>query len=88
MPPGQLLTPPSLNKGVGCTGLDCITGEGRVSPGASETAVPSEGCGAGLRMVSVEGRAMSFQSIVRLSLDSPAHAVCVLGTEICLDLSG
>ncbi|XP_025242884.1 protein-arginine deiminase type-6 [Theropithecus gelada] len=39
-------------------------------------------------MVSVEGRAMSFQSIVRLSLDSPAHAVCVLGTEICLDLSG
>lgn len=88
MPPGQLLTPPSLNKGVGCTGLGCITGEDRVSPGASETAVPREGCGAGLRMVSVEGRAMSFQSIVRLSLDSPAHAVCVLGTEICLDLSG
>uniref|UniRef100_G1R8C6 Inactive protein-arginine deiminase type-6 n=1 Tax=Nomascus leucogenys TaxID=61853 RepID=G1R8C6_NOMLE len=33
-------------------------------------------------VVSVEGRAMSFQSIVHLSLDSPAHAVCVLGTEI------
>ncbi|XP_062963002.1 protein-arginine deiminase type-6 [Cynocephalus volans] len=31
---------------------------------------------------------MSFQSIIRLSLDRPAHAVCVLGMEICLDLSG
>ncbi|XP_010343836.1 inactive protein-arginine deiminase type-6 [Saimiri boliviensis] len=30
---------------------------------------------------------MSFQNIIRLSLDSPAHAVCVIGTEICLDLS-
>uniref|UniRef100_G3RGX7 Protein-arginine deiminase n=1 Tax=Gorilla gorilla gorilla TaxID=9595 RepID=G3RGX7_GORGO len=39
-------------------------------------------------MVSVEGRVMSFQSIVHLSLDSPVYAVCVLGTEICLDLSG
>ncbi|XP_024410437.1 protein-arginine deiminase type-6 [Desmodus rotundus] len=31
---------------------------------------------------------MSFQSIVRLSLDSPVHAVSVLGTEFCLDLCG
>ncbi|XP_045883033.1 protein-arginine deiminase type-6 [Meles meles] len=31
---------------------------------------------------------MSFQSIVRLSLDSPVHALCVLGTEICLDING
>ncbi|KAM5320138.1 inactive protein-arginine deiminase type-6 [Glossophaga mutica] len=31
---------------------------------------------------------MSLQSIVRLSLDSPAHAVCVLGMESCLDLCG
>ncbi|XP_008046441.1 protein-arginine deiminase type-6, partial [Carlito syrichta] len=31
---------------------------------------------------------MSFQGVVRLSLDSPAHAICVLGTEVCLDLSG
>ncbi|XP_054435590.1 protein-arginine deiminase type-6 [Pteronotus mesoamericanus] len=31
---------------------------------------------------------MSFQSIVHLSLDSPAHAICVLGVEICLDLRG
>ncbi|KAM9689026.1 inactive protein-arginine deiminase type-6 [Trichechus inunguis] len=31
---------------------------------------------------------MSFQSIVHLSLDSPVQAICVLGTEICLDLQG
>uniref|UniRef100_G3T650 Protein-arginine deiminase n=1 Tax=Loxodonta africana TaxID=9785 RepID=G3T650_LOXAF len=31
---------------------------------------------------------MSFQSIVHLSLDSPIQAICVLGTEICLDLHG
>ncbi|XP_047423258.1 protein-arginine deiminase type-6 [Sciurus carolinensis] len=30
---------------------------------------------------------MSFQSIVHLSLDNPAHAICVLGTEISLDIS-
>lgn len=39
-------------------------------------------------VVSLEGCAMSFQSIVRLSLDSPVHAVSVLGTEFCLDLCG
>ncbi|KAB1268344.1 Protein-arginine deiminase type-6 [Camelus dromedarius] len=31
---------------------------------------------------------MSFRSLVHLSLDSPAHAICVVGMEICLDLSG
>ncbi|XP_037010684.2 protein-arginine deiminase type-6 [Artibeus jamaicensis] len=31
---------------------------------------------------------MSLQSVIRLSLDSPAHAVCVLGMEFCLDLCG
>ncbi|XP_058409028.1 protein-arginine deiminase type-6 [Diceros bicornis minor] len=31
---------------------------------------------------------MSFQSVIHLSLDSPAHALCVLGMEIYLDLSG
>lgn len=31
---------------------------------------------------------MSFQSLVHLSLDSPVHALCVLGMEICLDLNG
>ncbi|XP_012517927.1 PREDICTED: protein-arginine deiminase type-6 [Propithecus coquereli] len=31
---------------------------------------------------------MSFQNIVRLSLDNPTHAVCVLGSEIYVDLSG
>ncbi|KAM9243031.1 inactive protein-arginine deiminase type-6 [Dugong dugon] len=31
---------------------------------------------------------MSFPSIVHLSLDSPVQAICVLGTEICLDLHG
>ncbi|EGV98983.1 Protein-arginine deiminase type-6 [Cricetulus griseus] len=31
---------------------------------------------------------MSFQSTVNLSLDSPTHAICVLGTEITLDISG
>ncbi|XP_011361899.1 protein-arginine deiminase type-6 [Pteropus vampyrus] len=30
---------------------------------------------------------MAFQGIIHLSLDSPEHAICVLGTEICLDLS-
>nr|XP_044625742.1 protein-arginine deiminase type-6 isoform X3 [Equus asinus] len=29
---------------------------------------------------------MSFQSIIHLSLDSPVHALCVLGMEIYLDL--
>lgn len=48
----------------------------------------SQGCLAGLRVDGLEGRAMSFQSIVRLSLDSPVHALCVLGTEICLDING
>lgn len=46
----------------------------------------SEGCSTGLRVVSLEGYAMSFQSIVHLSLDSPVHALCVLGMEIYLDL--
>uniref|UniRef100_A0A8C8YT16 Protein-arginine deiminase n=1 Tax=Prolemur simus TaxID=1328070 RepID=A0A8C8YT16_PROSS len=31
---------------------------------------------------------MSFQNIIRLSLDNPAHAVCVLGSEIYVDVSG
>lgn len=31
---------------------------------------------------------MSFQSIIHLSLDSPVHSTCMLGMEICLDLSG
>ncbi|XP_036901212.1 protein-arginine deiminase type-6 [Sturnira hondurensis] len=31
---------------------------------------------------------MSLQSIIRLSLDSPVHAVCVLGVEFCLDICG
>uniref|UniRef100_A0A8C5L6A9 Protein-arginine deiminase n=1 Tax=Jaculus jaculus TaxID=51337 RepID=A0A8C5L6A9_JACJA len=31
---------------------------------------------------------MSFQSTLRLSLDSPTHAVCVLGMETSLDISG
>ncbi|XP_076994121.1 inactive protein-arginine deiminase type-6 [Tamandua tetradactyla] len=31
---------------------------------------------------------MSFQGIIHLSLDTPAHAICILGTEISLDLSG
>ncbi|XP_058516771.1 protein-arginine deiminase type-6 isoform X1 [Ochotona princeps] len=31
---------------------------------------------------------MSRQNVVRLSPNTPAHAVCVLGTEIILDLSG
>lgn len=48
----------------------------------------SQGRCAGLRVVSLEGRAMSFQSLVHLSLDSPVHALCVLGMEICLDLNG
>lgn len=39
------------------------------------------------REVSLVGSAMAFQGIIRLSLDSPEHAICVLGTEICLDLS-
>lgn len=56
--------------------------------GSSAAAVPSEGCSAGLRVVSSEAWAMSFLSIVYLSLDSPVHAICVLGMEICLDLSG
>uniref|UniRef100_A0A8C3W118 Inactive protein-arginine deiminase type-6 n=1 Tax=Catagonus wagneri TaxID=51154 RepID=A0A8C3W118_9CETA len=38
--------------------------------------------------VSIEALAMSFQSVIHLSLDSPVHTVCVLGMEICLDLSG
>nr|XP_012295141.2 protein-arginine deiminase type-6 [Aotus nancymaae] len=72
-----------LNTSINCSQLP----SGWVSPGASEAAVPSEGFGAGQK-VSVEGQAMmSFQNIIRLSLDSPAHAVCVIGTEICLDLS-
>ncbi|XP_037354834.1 protein-arginine deiminase type-6 isoform X1 [Talpa occidentalis] len=31
---------------------------------------------------------MSFQRIIRLSLDSATHATCMLGTEISLDLHG
>ncbi|XP_007459320.1 PREDICTED: protein-arginine deiminase type-6 [Lipotes vexillifer] len=31
---------------------------------------------------------MSFQSTVHLSLDSPAHAICVQGMEIYLDVNG
>ncbi|XP_040318563.1 inactive protein-arginine deiminase type-6 [Herpailurus yagouaroundi] len=31
---------------------------------------------------------MSFQSLVHLSLDGPVRALCVLGVDICLDLSG
>lgn len=31
---------------------------------------------------------MSFQSIIHLSLDGPVRALCVLGMEIYLDLSG
>ena len=31
---------------------------------------------------------MSFQSIVHLSLDSPAHAICVQDMEIYLDVNG
>uniref|UniRef100_A0A8C6B722 Protein-arginine deiminase n=1 Tax=Monodon monoceros TaxID=40151 RepID=A0A8C6B722_MONMO len=31
---------------------------------------------------------MSFQSTVHLSLDSPAHAICVQGVEIYLDVNG
>nr|XP_020141085.1 protein-arginine deiminase type-6 [Microcebus murinus] len=56
------------------------------SPGSAEAAVlrvagRSEGGQLG-------GRAMSFQNIIRLSLDDPAHAVCVLGSEIYVDVSG
>lgn len=51
----------------------------------SEAAGLREGCRAGGQL---GGRAMSFQSIIHLSLDGPVHALCVLGTEICLDLSG
>lgn len=36
----------------------------------------------------LQGRAMSYHSIVHLSLDEPAHAVCVVGMEICLELRG
>uniref|UniRef100_A0A8C0X6P9 Protein-arginine deiminase n=1 Tax=Castor canadensis TaxID=51338 RepID=A0A8C0X6P9_CASCN len=39
-------------------------------------------------VVSSDSRAMSFQTTVCLSLDTPARAVCVLGVEISLDLSG
>lgn len=39
-------------------------------------------------VVSPEGRAMAFRNIVPLSLDSPTHAVCVLGVELFLDISG
>ncbi|XP_004460575.2 protein-arginine deiminase type-6 [Dasypus novemcinctus] len=31
---------------------------------------------------------MVFHDVICLSPDTPAHAVCMLGTEICLDLSG
>ncbi|KAF6345273.1 peptidyl arginine deiminase 6 [Rhinolophus ferrumequinum] len=31
---------------------------------------------------------MSFQSLIHLSLDNPERAHCIVGTEICLDLSG
>ncbi|XP_036112954.1 protein-arginine deiminase type-6 [Molossus molossus] len=31
---------------------------------------------------------MSYQSIIHLSLDSPAHALCVVGMEVFLDVSG
>ncbi|KAF6110520.1 peptidyl arginine deiminase 6 [Phyllostomus discolor] len=31
---------------------------------------------------------MSLQGVIHLSLDRPAHAVCVLGREFCLDLCG
>ncbi|KAM8792114.1 inactive protein-arginine deiminase type-6 [Rhynchonycteris naso] len=30
---------------------------------------------------------MSHQSVVHLSVGSPAHAICVVGMEVCLDLS-
>lgn len=48
----------------------------------------SQGRCAGLGVVSLEGRVMSFQSLVHLSLDSPVHALCVVGMETCLDLNG
>uniref|UniRef100_A0A8C9PLB2 Peptidyl arginine deiminase 6 n=1 Tax=Spermophilus dauricus TaxID=99837 RepID=A0A8C9PLB2_SPEDA len=35
----------------------------------------------------MECRAIAFQSTVHLTLDIPAHAICVLGTEISLDVS-
>lgn len=31
---------------------------------------------------------MSFQSTVSLSLDSPTRVICVLGTELILNISG
>lgn len=31
---------------------------------------------------------MAFQSTLSLSLDSPKHAVCMVGMEITLDISG
>lgn len=40
------------------------------------------------RAATLEAFGMSFQSLVHLSLDSPVHALCVLGVDICLDLSG
>ncbi|XP_012656967.2 protein-arginine deiminase type-6 [Otolemur garnettii] len=44
-------------------------------------------CAALTRGRAREGRAMLFQNIVHLSLDNPAHAVCVMGSEICVDIS-
>uniref|UniRef100_A0A8C9PLA2 Peptidyl arginine deiminase 6 n=1 Tax=Spermophilus dauricus TaxID=99837 RepID=A0A8C9PLA2_SPEDA len=38
-------------------------------------------------VVSMECRAIAFQSTVHLTLDIPAHAICVLGTEISLDVT-
>lgn len=35
---------------------------------------------------SIEGYAMSFQSINHMSLDKPTHAICVQGMDVCLDL--
>lgn len=56
--------------------------------GLFEAAVLTSGCRVGLRVVGLESRAMSFQSIIHLSLDSPVRALCVLGMEICLDVNG
>uniref|UniRef100_UPI0040387D2D inactive protein-arginine deiminase type-6 n=1 Tax=Callospermophilus lateralis TaxID=76772 RepID=UPI0040387D2D len=66
-----------------------LQGPGRAgrAPRTPATTGLSGGRRVGLRVVSMECRAIAFQSTVHLSLDIPAHAICVLGTEINLDIS-
>lgn len=39
-------------------------------------------------VVSLASPTMSFQNTLSLSLDSPTHALCMVGMEITLDISG